>query len=455
MDLKRVLLIHPDREASGRFASRLSRSGPYAVTQVQDGFDAAWELLGGPYDCMILHVSTRGLKPTTVIRKVREAANMSGMRILILCPDSATRLRMKRIGADDLLLEPIEPDALIEKTSALVGLKTPQTKKPTPQQRAVDRASRGRSPRELSGHASEVRKPRPATDAVSPKDPVKVQEGLFDEIWSLAQKGPATPGLPPRATRLDILVADRTGDLVSKELIAVDPSLVVGVLRMSNSVGYRGHDPISDLGRAVQRIGQRQVAKYLLQTWTMRATTPRPTLEFLMGSYWKHSLVVACIAEEIAGHLRYRRPGAAFSAGVLHDVGKLFLIHYFEEVYRGVLKQAGQMRGPRDRLPDISPIEHKIMKIDHGIVGYELCRAWALPAIVGSGTLHHHLERARVRGLQDWRVTVIVALADLVVRAMSSGSVLRSNHLAEAGATRGAHQDGGALGRAAEESLDL
>ncbi len=246
------------------------------------------------------------------------------------------------------------------------------------------------------------------------KESTAVGMGLTDLIWYRAERGDPIPGLPPGVSRLDDLLSGRLGDVLSKDLLGIDQSLAIAVLRQSNSAEFSGMEKLGGLDQAMLRVGQRSLARHMMATWEARSKISRATREFMLGDYWRHCLMVACIAEEIAAHLRYRSCDAVFSAGLLHDVGKLFFIAHFHEDYARVRAMAAAALEPSGGPQDISQYERELLKVDHGVIGYELCQAWLLPPVVQAGTLHHHLNSDRVRRLPDSLVTIVVALANLV-----------------------------------------
>jgi putative nucleotidyltransferase with HDIG domain len=260
--------------------------------------------------------------------------------------------------------------------------------------------------------AVEPRRRKPPEPGHEPS--TNVGMGLTDVIWYRAERGAPIPGLPPGVSRLDDLVSGRMGDVLSKDIIGIDQSLAVAILKQANSAEFSGMEKVAGLDQAMLRVGQRGVARHVIATWEARSKIAPPTREFLLGDYWRHCLMVACIAEEIAQHLRYRSCDAVYSAGLLHDVGKLFFVTYFREDYERVLARAAESDDLFGGPLDISPHEREVLKVDHGLIGTELCRAWLLPPVVQAGTLHHVLSTDRARRLPDSLVTMIVALANLV-----------------------------------------
>ncbi len=514
MAIKRVLIVHPDPYACGRLASRLYRTGFFAVDSAQDGFEAAAKLHGQEFHCLILHTLTPGAHPVRAVNQVRGVGSMSRMPIVVLCADAdpSTLETLRSLDETYLLVEPFDPNELAETTIRLTGVKrehkverrvagrrrprAPEPKKPAEEPKPIidrpriesapqspnillDPAVRPtggkraaapespppKTPDPVTPHASDPSAPYPTQEAPpahvrheaeafleSPKsvpdDPApeappeeprsaatppveddlgpartprgrahastNVGMGLTDAIWYRAEKGAQIPGLPPGASKLDDLVSGRLGDVLSKDLLAIDQNLAVAILRQANSIEFGGMDKVAGLDQAMLRVGQRGVARHVITTWESRSKIAAPTRDFLLHYYWRHCLMVACIAEEIAAHLRYRNTGAVFSAGLLHDVGKLFFVTYFREDYERVTQAASDLGNPFDGDLDISAFERDVLKVDHGLIGFELCHAWGMPPIIQAGTLHHHLNSDRTRRLPDSLVTMIVALANLV-----------------------------------------
>jgi len=468
---KRVIIVHPDPYACGRLASRLYRTGLFSVDGAQDGFEAAAKLYSNVYDCLILHTQTPGLEPVRAVNQIRSAVRMALMPILVLCADAdpSTLQTLRSMGETYLLVEPFDPNELAETTmrlargpgrgrgrgdanarfarpeaaeqaspaepDVLVSVQPeaapeaapPEAAPPKPEPLEAPPEAAPAEPEPLEA-ASGQDNPLPSVADVDPGLSVRLRRlpepghepstsvgmGLTDVIWYRAGRGASIPGFPPGVSRLDDLISGRMGDVLSKDILAIDQSLAVAILKQANSAEFSGMEKVAGLDQAMLRVGQRGVARHVITTWEARSKIAPPTRQFLLGDYWRHCLMVACIAEEIATHLRYRNCDAVYSAGLLHDVGKLFFVTYFREDYERVTALAAEdaelFGGPLD----ISPYEREVLKVDHGLIGSELCRAWLLPPIVQAGTFHHILNTDRARRLPDSLITMIVALANLV-----------------------------------------
>ena len=423
MAQRRILIAHPSDPISQTLAGALSRAPGFTAKVVHDGFETAVELLAGEVDSLVLHTQTPGLSPSSVIRFLRARSKKKQLPILILLPryDVTLLRRFKRDGATESLSEPVLPTDLVRVVAKLHGLATEPVKKrqappPGPKAQPAPRPADSDGVKLKGGPAAGD--PWTQGPKVVRKRLPDIATSLVDQIWDRTQKGGPIPGLPAGGSRLDTALGDIFGDLVAKDVVAADLAMAVGILRMSNSIEHRGIEPIAGLSRALLRVGQRQVAKYFSDTHRLRKEIPKRTRAFLLESFTRHSLMVACLSEMIAGHVRYRDSDAVFSAGLLHDVGRLFLVHEFGHAYADVENRVLEAKVEPGTLLDVCAIERKVLKIDHGLVGYELCGAWRLPGQIIAGTLHHQLDHERAMKHADAIVAVIVALADSLERVM-------------------------------------
>ena len=133
-----------------------------------------------------------------------------------------------------------------------------------------------------------------------------------------------------------------------------------------------------------------------------------------------HGLAVACCASQIAQTIRTDPvidPQLAFSAGLLHDIGKLAIDEVMPKSFERVVIEAKAAGAAA------ADIERKYLGIDHCIVGKRLAEKWGLdPQIVLAIWLHHSDPDAISQNTPDVRIAQIVRLADAVARICSIGS---------------------------------
>jgi len=196
----------------------------------------------------------------------------------------------------------------------------------------------------------------------------------------------AFPALAESRNRLLSVIAKdhvATADIVSA--VESDVALIIAVLRMAN----RAQD-----GRA--RVETAVAAVEALSPPTVQALANRlRTFDFFeRASVWDaaperfrlHALATQHAADRIAVEVGYENRDRLTVTSLLHDIGKLVLIHaypgYPAQVHRGA-------RTPEERLH----MERRELGVDHALVGGVLIRRWGLPAaIAGPIERHHHPE---------------------------------------------------------------
>ena len=110
-------------------------------------------------------------------------------------------------------------------------------------------------------------------------------------------------------------------------------------------------------------------------------------------SLWQHSLNTAKLAREIARDQPGKFGEEAFTAGLLHDVGKLLLAVNLTEQYNQILQRAEQEH------TDLEVIEKEVLGVTHGEIGACVLGIWGLPSrIVEAIAFHHAPEERSVDG---------------------------------------------------------
>ncbi|HIJ67168.1 MAG TPA: HDOD domain-containing protein, partial [Planctomycetes bacterium] len=130
-----------------------------------------------------------------------------------------------------------------------------------------------------------------------------------------------------------------------------------------------------------------------------------------------HGLGVACCAADIAEIVLGRGRGqSAFSAGLLHDIGKLALDEVMPKSFERMVGEA------KSQHTSLLSIEQKHLGIDHAVIGRRLAEKWHLPGeIVLAIWLHHSDPEVISENLPDARMAGIVRLADIISRQCNIG----------------------------------
>jgi putative nucleotidyltransferase with HDIG domain len=213
------------------------------------------------------------------------------------------------------------------------------------------------------------------------------------------------PTLSATAVRV-MAMADRDDVSVAEvsEVVRCDGVMATSVLRRANSCAFRGRNEIGDLQQAVLRIGVGETARLLCAISVRRvyegySEQVRARCEGLL----RHSLFVARLASGLAKLGSAVLPELAFTAGLVHDIGRVVLCVKCD----GVLADP-----PAAREDDETPgAERAAYGVDHCAIGYQLATRNALPEPIVRTALNHHRPEEEVFHQQ---LVALVAVAERV-----------------------------------------
>lgn len=152
------------------------------------------------------------------------------------------------------------------------------------------------------------------------------------------------PGFPPVALRVQKLLNDDKTDVHDiAQAASMDPSFAMLILRIANSAAFSGASfQVKDLRAAVQRIGTRMVraAALALVVQSLRSNDELRALRDRLGSVWRRGINVGSVAKAIAWRTGSAEPDAGLLTGLLHVVGKLYVLSRMHTVPH-LLEQEG------------------------------------------------------------------------------------------------------------------
>ena len=196
-----------------------------------------------------------------------------------------------------------------------------------------------------------------------------------------ARKLPTSPGI---FGRLGMLLSNINADLDDiVKLAAVDAGLTARVIRMSNSVFFRGDTSVSTLEDAISRVGFREVHKIVGVAMTDQVfQSGLPVYNLTAAQVWENSIVTALAMERLAGIVG-EDEGVAYTIGLLRPVGKLVLDTLLE------IEQPGVVCPDTDTL-DLPTWERAWAGITSNEVGAMVMEEWHMAESVHHGVKNHY-----------------------------------------------------------------
>jgi putative nucleotidyltransferase with HDIG domain len=187
-------------------------------------------------------------------------------------------------------------------------------------------------------------------------------------------------------------------------VISSDQALTAKLLRLSNSAYYGYARRISNVREAVILLGMRTVRSVAISSGIIDAFQRTEVPGFDQDLFWAHSVCVGLVSETIAKETRVARPEDAFTAGVLHDLGKLAMMLCEPEMGAETIELVLQEGMTWEAA------ERAVFGVNHHYVGARLAQRWKFPDPLVDAIREHHPDRppAAIETLND-----IVASANL------------------------------------------
>lgn len=204
------------------------------------------------------------------------------------------------------------------------------------------------------------------------------------EILARLHKLPSPPEIYFRVVR-ELQSPDCTLDAVG-ELIAKDPPMSAKLLRVANSAAFGLQYQVTTALEALQVLGTETTKSLLLLAHSFSYFENLHSRDFSVDRLWQHSLSVGRLAEALAREEQAEAKVASesFTAGVLHDLGKLVLAANQPEEY------SRAMRLMREQSLTACAAEEQVIGASHAEAGAALLGVWGLPLNIVEAVILHH-----------------------------------------------------------------
>ena len=168
------------------------------------------------------------------------------------------------------------------------------------------------------------------------------------------------------------------------EVIGKDTALTSRLLKLVNSAYFSLPRKIDTVTRAVNLIGMRELRNLTMAASAAEVFARIPGDLIDMATFWQHSVYCGLLARNLAQHCSVLHSERLFTAGLLHDVGRLLMLMKLPDE----TAQAESLRLQSDK--DICEIERALVGFDHAEVGQALLLHWNMPGNLCASILYHH-----------------------------------------------------------------
>lgn len=220
--------------------------------------------------------------------------------------------------------------------------------------------------------------------------------------------------IPQVALKILRLIDEKiaTIEILSAE-VRKDQVITARTLQLANSALYAAKQPIASLDHAIIYLGQAQLLKLVLSA-AVQSYYQQSVMGYALckGGLYYHALGCALVAEMLAEKTRAVDKSEAYTAGLLHDIGKVVLDQYITSAYplfyRKIVTES----------ENATAIEQEILGTDHSKIGFMLSQKWAFPPSLSAAVRYHHYPE---KAGDHVKLATIIYLADILMSRFHSG----------------------------------
>jgi putative nucleotidyltransferase with HDIG domain len=216
------------------------------------------------------------------------------------------------------------------------------------------------------------------------------------------------PSLP--AVVMELLGSIEQEDIdisVLAKKVSYDQALTAKTLRLANSSTYGLQVKVTTIQQAITFLGF-QTTRNLITTAAITGCFPSGRCAgFHDKAFWRHSIATAACARALARRMRFNQD-IAFTAGLLHDIGRLVLVTAHPDAYAQVVAWHAQHGG------DWQDAEQAVLGIDHVDAGVALADHWNFSSTMRQAIAYHHAPDIHGAGF----LAAIVHVANAIVHAL-------------------------------------
>jgi HD-like signal output (HDOD) protein len=220
------------------------------------------------------------------------------------------------------------------------------------------------------------------------------------------------PTLPAVLVQVwDLSTREETSAADLGRAMSADPGLTGAILRLANSAYFGFPRKIGTVTQAIVVLGFETVKSLAMGASVFRAIRPGADAGLDPTDFFRHSLTAALGARMVMERHAPRSAGDAFSAGILHDLGRLVMAEFLTGSRAAVQALVAEGSEPE-------AAEREVLGLDHAGIGAWFANRWSFPEELSAAIRWHHEPEAA----ESHRAIVAAAhLGDVIAHRVGAG----------------------------------
>ncbi len=313
-----------------------------------------------PYDIVFVDIEMPVMDGIGFLTQLRGDKDLCETPVVVLSShsDSEEIRECIRLGISDYIIKPPTKDRLYQAMAKAMG------------DREKEREQKG-------------------LEASAPREKGSAEKDYSKMIFKRLETIDRLPALPVVLERIKALTTDLNSNSERVAMIMKDePSLMANVFKLANSALYGARDPIDSLQGAITRLGLNAVNN-IATSMAVLAVLNQKMEGINHKEFIKHSIstgIAMCVIYETcrASIKEVYTKDLLHLAGLLHDIGKLIVIQFFQKEF------AEAVEFSRTQAIPLFVAEQKSLGVDHAEVGAWLGRKWNLSSLQMASIRYHH-----------------------------------------------------------------
>jgi putative nucleotidyltransferase with HDIG domain len=196
--------------------------------------------------------------------------------------------------------------------------------------------------------------------------------------------------------------------------LRTDQVLCARTLRLANSVMLASRNRIESIDHALRYLGVNLLIKFVIAAAVENFFAQSASgYSLCKGGLYHHAVGTAVVSEKLAKVTQAAKPGLAYTAGLLHDIGKVVLDQFIAGAaplfYRRLIEE---------KTTDFIQAEQALLGTTHSEAGYRLAKKWSLSDSLSEVIRHHHQPE---QGRHHIELNCLVFLSDLIMTCFHAG----------------------------------